>query len=183
MIKQLLSFAGGKERRREAVSLVEVIREVQDILKHTLPKSIELHLDVMIKLWPVVGDSTELCQLLLNLWINARDAMPDGGHLTIAAENCASTSGGRARIPTWPSGPHVMLSISDTGTGIPRKSSTRFSIRSLRPRNMARDGPGVGDVPGDRAQSRRRDQRLQRAGQRYGVHDVLAGGAGSGRRA
>jgi CheY-like chemotaxis protein len=119
MIKQLLSFAGGKEGRREAVQTAEVICEVQGILEHTLPKSIELHLDVMDKLWPVVGDSTELCQLLLNLCINARDAMLHGGHLTIAAENCGVDERRASANPDLVAGPHVVLSVSDTGTGIP----------------------------------------------------------------
>ena len=121
MIKQLLSFAGGKENRREAVAPAEVIREVQEILEHTLPKSIELHLDIVDELWPVVGDSTELCQLLLNLSINARDAMPQGGHLTIAAENCTLDERRADANPDLTAGPHVMLSVSDTGTGIPHE--------------------------------------------------------------
>ncbi|MGD9635886.1 MAG: CHASE3 domain-containing protein [Pirellulales bacterium] len=118
MIKQLLSFAGGKEGRRETVQVAEVIREVQDILEHTLPKSIDSHVDILDNLWPVVGDPTEICQLILNLCINARDAMPDGGHLTIAAENCEIDARRASANPDLSLGPHLMLSISDTGTGI-----------------------------------------------------------------
>jgi two-component system cell cycle sensor histidine kinase/response regulator CckA len=118
MIKQLLAFAGGREGRREALEPADVIREVRTILDHTLPKSIEIHVDLMDHMWKVVGDTTELCQLLLNLCINARDAMPNGGHLTIAAENFDV---GKSRAQTNPDlavGRYVMLSVADTGVGM-----------------------------------------------------------------
>lgn len=119
MIKQLLSFAGGKDVVRTSMKLSDVIHEVQGILEHSLPKSVELHIDLMDKLWPVIGDPTELCQLMLNLGINARDAMPDGGHLTISAENVDVDEQRAKTHPGLSIGPYVMLSFSDTGVGIP----------------------------------------------------------------
>lgn len=121
MIKQLLSFAGGGERRHEAVQLPKVIGEVENILEHTLPKSIEVHVRAATDLWPVMGDSTELCQLLLNLCINARDAMPDGGRLTITAENTLVDEAQTRAIPDLSVGPHAVMTVADTGSGIPRQ--------------------------------------------------------------
>jgi PAS domain S-box-containing protein len=118
MVKQLLAFAGGREGRREALEPADVIREVRAILEHTLPKSIEIHVDLMDRLWKVVGDTTELCQLLLNLCINARDAMPDGGHLTIAAENFDVDKSRAQANPDLAIGRYVMLSVADTGVGM-----------------------------------------------------------------
>jgi PAS domain S-box-containing protein len=121
MIKQLLSFAGGAERRHEAVQLAKVIGEVENILEHSLPKSIEVRVRTASDLWPVMGDSTELCQLLLNLCINARDAMPDGGRLTITAENAPIDEALARAIPDLAVGPHAMLTVADSGAGIPRQ--------------------------------------------------------------
>ena len=121
MIKQLLSFAGGGERRHEAVQLPKVIGEVENILEHTLPKSMEVHVRAASDLWPVMGDSTELCQLLLNLCINARDAMPDGGRLTITAENTLVDEAQTRAIPDLSVGPHAVMTVADTGSGIPRQ--------------------------------------------------------------
>jgi CheY-like chemotaxis protein len=68
-----------------------------------------------------MGDSTELCQLLLNLCINARDAMPDGGRLTITAENVQIDETQARAIPDLTIGPHTMMTVADIGTGIPRQ--------------------------------------------------------------
>jgi CheY-like chemotaxis protein len=81
---------------------------------------------MMRSLWPIVGDPTELCQLLLNLCINARDAMPDGGHLTIDAENF-DVNEARARAnPDLAVGPYVLLSVADTGIGMSREILERI---------------------------------------------------------
>jgi CheY-like chemotaxis protein len=70
-------------------------------------------------LWPIMGDATQLHQVLLNLAVNSRDAMPDGGKLVIAAENYADTSPREELMTRSIAGPHVLFRISDTGTGIP----------------------------------------------------------------
>lgn len=119
MIKQLLAFTGGGEGSRDRVEIRSLLSEVRGILNHSLPKTIELEIESPEGLWDVVGDATELSQVLLNLSINARDAMPDGGRLVIAAENVivGSASTRPASMPT--SGPHILISVMDTGSGIP----------------------------------------------------------------
>ncbi len=119
MVRQLLSFAGGVEGPREPLHLKPVVREVQTLLTHTLPKSVRIRVDLPPDLWLVSGDQTQLAQVLLNLCVNARDAMPQGGALTISATN-ATVNEELARLNDGARpGPHVLLAVTDTGTGIP----------------------------------------------------------------
>lgn len=119
MIRQLLAFTGGVETERTPVDLRAIVREIKSLLEHTLSKSIALQTKVAADLWQISGDSTQLAQVLMNLCVNARDAMPDGGTLTIAGENRLLddefTSGNPDLVP----GPHVVLTVTDTGSGIP----------------------------------------------------------------
>lgn len=117
MVRQLLTFAGGGESRRIPVQLSKVLHEVVSLLRHTLPKSTIIHMDAPEDLWPILGDPTQVAQVLMNLCVNARDAMPDGGTLTIAAANH-----GPAVVPLADMEVrhrrHVAVTVSDTGTGI-----------------------------------------------------------------
>jgi PAS domain S-box-containing protein len=118
MVRQLLSFAGGVEGPREPLHLKPVVREVQTLLTHTLPKSVRIRVDLPPDLWLVAGDQTQLTQVLLNLCVNARDAMPQGGTLTLSAANAhVGEQLARNNDGARP-GPHVLLIVSDTGTGI-----------------------------------------------------------------
>jgi PAS domain S-box-containing protein len=118
MVRQLLSFAGGAEGPREPVHLKPVIREVQTLLGHTLPKSVRIHVETAPELGLVAGDQTQLAQVLLNLCVNARDAMPQGGTLTVAAANTTVTEEQARRNAGARAGPHVLLAVTDTGAGI-----------------------------------------------------------------
>jgi two-component system cell cycle sensor histidine kinase/response regulator CckA len=96
-----------------------LIRELDSILKSTFPKSIELIVDIGKNLWMVQGDATQLHQVMLNLCVNARDAMPDGGKLTIKVENVGlDDQYARMHIDAKP-GNYVLVSVQDTGSGIP----------------------------------------------------------------
>jgi two-component system cell cycle sensor histidine kinase/response regulator CckA len=119
MIRQLLAFAGGgKQNERSTLSVAGVIEEVRGLLQHTLPKNIRLRAQVDPALASIRGDATELTQVLINLAVNARDAMPNGGELTILAENLEldkpTTMGTRTLQP----GDYVKISICDSGQGI-----------------------------------------------------------------
>jgi PAS domain S-box-containing protein len=119
IVQQVLTFARGIEGERVALQPRHLIREVVDIARQTFPKSITLRNSVAGDLWTVIGDSTQMQQILLNLCINARDAMPDGGTLAISAENLAVDECDAAMHPDAKPGPYVAIGVTDSGTGIP----------------------------------------------------------------
>jgi CheY-like chemotaxis protein len=96
------------------------------IIRETFPRNIQVSVDAPRDLWLVMGDVTQIHQALMNLCVNARDAMPEGGRITLAATNqpldeafAAMTSGARP-------GPHVCVSVTDTGAGIPPEIQDRI---------------------------------------------------------
>lgn len=118
MVRQILSFARGSKPQSGQVPVKHLINEMVKIVRDTFPKSISIDCIAPTKLWPIRGDMTELHQVLLNLCVNARDAMPEGGRLTIRAENQRLHEPRAAGNSSIPAGRYVMLAISDTGTGI-----------------------------------------------------------------
>ncbi|HTY57848.1 MAG TPA: PAS domain S-box protein [Bacteroidota bacterium] len=125
IVKQVLLFARGSEKEFAPQQLRYLIREIASIIHETFPRNIELRSDVAKDLTFVDGDATQLHQVLMNLCVNARDAMPDGGQLTVAASNLRlSETDAKALLGGRP-GEYVMLSISDTGTGIAREIQER----------------------------------------------------------
>jgi len=119
MVKQVLSFARGIEGERIALQPKHLIKEIVKILRETLPKSIEIRFSIQDDLWPVAGDATQLHQVLMNLCVNARDAMPHGGRLLIGAENIhLDENYARMHLEAKP-GRFVAVTVADTGMGIP----------------------------------------------------------------
>jgi len=119
IIRQVLTFARGIEGKRIPLQLRHLLGEIAAIAGETFPKNIELEMDVEKDLWPVLGDATQLHQVLMNLCVNARDAMPEGGRLGLNVENIDLDETFALMTPGAKSGPYVHLSVSDTGTGIP----------------------------------------------------------------
>jgi PAS domain S-box-containing protein len=126
LVKQLLAFAGGGESERSPQAPDRVVTEVRALLERTLPRSITLRTEVPEELWAVVGDATQLTQVLLNLCINARDAMPDGGTLAVSVANVHLTASYARNHPEARPGPYVRFSVTDTGTGIPPEVMDRI---------------------------------------------------------
>ncbi len=119
MVKQILAYARGTEGKRESVQLKHLLSEIQQVIRHTFPKSITAEVLYGRGLWPVQADATQMHQLLMNLCVNARDAMPDGGLLTLSAENTRLGPEDVRGHPAARPGPHVLLTVADTGTGMP----------------------------------------------------------------
>lgn len=118
LIRQLLAFAGGVRGASDVVQISEVVAETRVLLEHSLPKSIRLEFEVDSDLPSVLGDATELSQILMNLCVNARDAMPDGGTLTIEATSIVLNGNAGKLYPDARPGKYALLKVSDTGCGM-----------------------------------------------------------------
>jgi two-component system sensor kinase len=115
MVKQILSFARGIEGQRIQLQLRHIVDDLDKMLRRTLPRGIEITTTIPKDLWTLSGDPTQLYQMVMNLCVNARDAMPQGGRLTIAAANVVLQPEDCAAPP----GPYVRLTVADTGMGMP----------------------------------------------------------------
>ncbi|MEP6884240.1 MAG: ATP-binding protein [Gammaproteobacteria bacterium] len=111
--RQLLTFARRQPLKPESVDLSQQIEGMRELLDRTLRGDVKVKTDFSDDLWPVEVDPAELEFVILNLCVNARDAMPNGGEITIRARNAADVRQGRV------SGHFVSLNVTDTGTGMP----------------------------------------------------------------
>ena len=141
IVRQVLTFARGVEGEQTAIQLKHLLTSMERMLQQTLPKSIEIHTDIPRDLLTVSADATQLHQVFMNLCVNSRDAMPNGGFLTISAENLTIDEYYAAMYPEAQPGAYVAIGVSDTGTGIPQDLRDKifrlyFSTKS--------DGSGIG---------------------------------------
>ena len=119
LVRQLLSFARGASGHSQLLQVRHVLHEVIELAEATFPKSIRVESDLPGDLWPVQGSPTQIHQIFLNLCVNARDAMPEGGELTLTAANCTLDAAAAAKIAEARPGAFVTVEVRDTGTGIP----------------------------------------------------------------
>ena len=120
MVRQLLSFAKGAEGLRVPLKADQLVSELENLVTGSFPKNIRLLVKCDPKLPTVLGDSTQLHQILLNLCVNARDAMPHGGTLTLEAKRVKVGAKFAGFAPDAKPGLYLALRVSDTGTGIPQ---------------------------------------------------------------
>jgi PAS domain S-box-containing protein len=118
MIKQILAFARGDDAHKKSIPIEPLANEIGKTLAHTFPKNIQCEVKLSGKPWPVSGISTQLYQVLMNLCVNARDAMPHGGKLTLAVDNISMDAATAASIPDARPGNYVCVRVADTGVGI-----------------------------------------------------------------
>lgn len=126
LVKQVLLFARGTETSREPVHLADIMREVESIADSTFPRDITLEVSCANDLSLVTGDATQLTQVLLNLCVNARDAMPHGGQLRISAANATITDDYALLHGGTAGGPHVVLEVTDSGEGMSKSIIDRI---------------------------------------------------------
>ena len=119
IVQQVLSFARGVEGEKAILQVKHPLNEVLKISKDVFPRSVEIHSNVVSDLWPVHGDPTQLYQVFMNLVVNGRDAMPNGGRLQIEAKNTEIDENYARMQPDARPGRYVVISVADTGTGIP----------------------------------------------------------------
>ncbi|MDJ0615976.1 MAG: PAS domain S-box protein [Calothrix sp. MO_192.B10] len=128
LVKQVLLFArGGNEGKRIPLSINELLKEIVKVAKSTFPKSITIKTDIPQQgLWTIDADPTQIRQMLMNLIVNARDAMADGGTLSISAENFVVDETYARMYLDAKVGHYIKITISDTGIGIPGKMIDRI---------------------------------------------------------
>jgi PAS domain S-box-containing protein len=118
LVKQVMSFAKGVDGERSEIAVPDVVDEVIAIASSTFPKDLEIRRDMAEDLWPVVADATQLHQVLLNLCVNARDAMPDGGVISVTASNHHIDAQYAEMDRRATAGPHVLIEVADQGSGM-----------------------------------------------------------------
>lgn len=132
LVRQILNFVHGIGGEPSVVHVDHLLRDIVAVLNETLPKSISVRQKIPSDLWAVMANSTQIHQVLLNLCVNARDAMPGGGTLSLRAENCfLDEESVRALKATQTgidvtSGAWVVLQVEDTGSGIPPEILSRI---------------------------------------------------------
>ena len=143
LVKQVLSFARGVEGKRTILQLRHLILEIQQFANQTFPKSIEFSTDIASDLWTIFRDATQLHQVLMNLIINARDAMPNGGVLSICAENFFVDQTYVRMNLEASIGPHIVITVRDTGIGMPPEIVDRIFAPFFTTKEVGR-GTGLG---------------------------------------
>ncbi|HTJ79095.1 MAG TPA: response regulator [Rariglobus sp.] len=126
IIRQMLVFSRGVEGNRTSVQPRHLLHEIETLIRETFPKDIQLEVSVPKDLGMVVADATQLHQVLINLCVNARDAMENGGTLSLTARNVMLAANEvRPGEPGKP-GCYVLITVTDTGCGIPKELQDRI---------------------------------------------------------
>lgn len=143
LIRQLLSYSRGMPGARVPVQPKHLLREVEGLIRETFPREIKITFTLKKDLWPVVADATQLHQVMMNLCVNARDAMPEGGTLKVSAQNVEFNDEQVARWPGARPGPFVAIRIEDTGTGIAPENLPRIFNPFFTTKEVGK-GTGIG---------------------------------------
>ncbi len=143
LVKQVLSFTRGIEGDRAPLQLKHLITEIEQVIRETFPKTIEASISMSSDLWAVSGNATQLHQVLMNLCVNARDAMAEGGTLTISAENFFIDENYAKMNIEAKIGHYILIIISDTGIGISPQIQDRIFEPFFTTKELGK-GTGLG---------------------------------------
>ena len=143
LVKQVLTFARGMSGERFPVILKHLTKDLVGMLVEIMPRSINVKYEIEPDLWTVSADPTQIHQVLTNVCVNARDAMPTGGTLTIKAQNVKIDENFvRIKLDAEP-GDYVLLEVSDTGSGMPPEIVERIFDPFFTTKNIG-EGTGLG---------------------------------------
>jgi len=143
MVRQILTFARGVEGRQMGVQLPHLIADLRRIALDTFPRNIQSRVHLPANIWSVKGDPTQLYQVVLNLCLNARDAMPQGGVLTVDLQNVELDAQYAAMNPEAKTGPYVVITVTDTGIGMSEEVKQRLFEPFFTTKEVGR-GTGLG---------------------------------------
>ena len=143
LIKQVLGFARGMEGERRAISLVALVKDIRKFTQDTFPRNIEIAFHMPNDVWPIHADPTHIHQVLMNLCVNARDAMPEGGKVSVSLENIIVDEVFSGMNVQSKPGPYVVLRVEDTGIGIPKEVQARMFEPFFTTKEMGK-GTGLG---------------------------------------
>jgi two-component system cell cycle sensor histidine kinase/response regulator CckA len=143
LIKQVLTFARGMQGERIPVQLKHTLKDLISVLKETLSKSINIKFDIANDMWTVMADPTQVHQVLMNICINARDAMPNGGTLSIGAKNITLDENYARMDADVRPGRFGLVTIADTGTGMTPRVKERIFDPFFTTKDVGK-GTGLG---------------------------------------
>ncbi len=143
LVKQIFTFARGSESEKRLLQINDIIKEVKDMIHDTLPNDVTLKIEVPRDLNTVLGDATQLHQVFLNLCVNARDAMPDGGEIRITARNVVIDKSYAMMSQKIKCGSYVVVNVTDTGSGIPKEIIDRIFEPYFTTKDIGK-GTGLG---------------------------------------
>jgi two-component system cell cycle sensor histidine kinase/response regulator CckA len=118
LVRHLLAFSRKQTLRPQVLDLGESLSDIQNLLKRLIGEKVSLEVLHGRDLWPIKADLSQFEQVIVNLAVNARDAMPDGGKLTVRTANVTSEESGHLAYKGMPAAEYVRIDITDTGTGI-----------------------------------------------------------------
>lgn len=126
IVRQLLAFSRQQIQQPRIVSLNTIVKNMETLLRRLIGEDVQLSIDTGANLDTVKADPSQIEQVIMNLASNARDAMPEGGRLSIGTSNVELDVMDPLRQPGSPIGPHVLLTVSDTGCGMDAKTQARI---------------------------------------------------------
>lgn len=143
IIKQLLTFSRGIEGERGPVQTRHLIKEMGEIMRETFPREITVAEKIEPNLRPITADATQIHQVLMNLCVNARDAISKAGRITLAAQNVKIEKDEASVQPPRVPGYYVCLTVADTGEGIPAENLDRIFEPFFTTKELGK-GTGLG---------------------------------------
>lgn len=143
IIKQLLTFSRGVDGERGPVQAGYLLKEMVSLIRETFPRDLGLSESIPTNLWPIKADATQIHQVLLNLCVNARDAMPAGGKISLSAGNVILDEAATAPHPEAKPGEFVRITIADTGEGISNEHLDRIFEPFFTTKELGK-GTGLG---------------------------------------
>jgi two-component system cell cycle sensor histidine kinase/response regulator CckA len=143
LVRQLLAFSRQQTLRPQVLQLGDVLSELSILLGRLLGENVELTLDQASDLWPVKADLHQFEQVVINLAVNARDAMPDGGKLSIRIANVSEQESRELGLRHMPPGEYVLIEVGDTGTGMSEEVQQKIFEPFFSTKEIGR-GTGLG---------------------------------------